>query len=294
MNKFLSIVVLSSIITQSALAGVCSNWSSTKVGTLDTRLVSEASGLIFSQGKFIWSNDSGGEAALYASGNDGRILRTVTVRNFSNTDFEALALGPCLDNQSERCIYIGDIGDGIGWRSNFKIGVFKEADFWNGTTISPVRTISYSYPRSAENAEAMVVTSDARIFIFSKSDSGISEVYQVEANARVTQLGAVNLNSIIGPARGKNPRITDASLSADGQRILILTYGDIVEVKADLMLKPQRAAWKKDVDYKVVKGPGLPQQETITYLSNDSFLVSTEIADARTADIYAYSCAVRN
>ncbi len=294
MSKYFRFLVSLSLVSQSTLAGVCSNWSSTKVGALDTRIVSEASGLVFSQGKLIWSNDSGGAAALHASGEDGRIVRSVTIKNFSNTDFEAMALGPCLDQQNERCIYLGDIGDWIGWRSSFKIGMFKEADFWNATSIAPIRTISYSYPRNAENAEAMVVTPDARIFVFSKSESGVSEVYQLEANARVTQLGSVDLNSILGRAAGKNPLITDAALSADGRRILLLSYGDIVEVKAELMLKPQRGAWRRNVDYSIVKGPGLPQQETITYLSSDSFVVSTEIGDGRSAEIHRYSCTVRN
>jgi hypothetical protein len=289
MRRLGSALLISSIVAQSAFA-VCTKWASKKVGALDTRSVSEASGLIQSRGMLIWSNDSAGAAALYGSGEDGRITRTVNVRNFSNRDFEALALGPCLDNRGERCIYIGDIGDGIGWRSTFKIGVFKEADFWNLSTIAPVATISYSYPRGDENSEALLVTPDARVIVLSKNDRGVSEIYEVEASARVTHLGTVNLNAVVGPARGESPRITDASLSADGQRLLLLTYGDIVEVKADLVFRPQRGAWKKDVDFTVAKGPGLPQQETITYTGADSFIVSTEIADGRTADIYAYSC----
>jgi hypothetical protein len=285
--------VTAMILANNAFA-ICSNWKSSKIGVLDTRSVSEASGLVASKlqaGKLIWTNDSGKSATLYASGTDGKISRTVQLKGFQNTDFEALALGPCLEKKSESCIFVGDIGDGIGWRSNFKIGVFKESDFWNNTTISPVNTISYSYPKGDENAEAMFVTNDGKIIVLSKNESGVSEIYNVESSARVTHLGSLDLNSIVAGARGKGPRVTDASLSADGAKVLILTYGDIVEVNAALVTKPlARTTWKKGTDYNVVKGPALQQQETIAYTSANSFVVSSEVENGGVADIISYSC----
>jgi hypothetical protein len=276
---------------------VCNKWTSKKIGSLETRTVSEASGLVASKletGKLIWSNDSGGSASLFSSGADGKISRSVSVKGFSNTDYEALAIGPCPETKNESCIYIGDIGDGIGWRSNFKIGVFKEADFWKSTSISPVAVINYSYPKGDENAEGMFVTPDGKIIVLSKNGDGFSQIYQVESSARVTHLGQIDLNQIVPAARGKGPRVTDASLSSDGSKVLLLTYGDIIEVNSQLVTKPQaRTAWKKGTDYSVIQGPGLSQQETITYTSPDSFIVSTEIGDGSTADIISYSCEKR-
>lgn len=281
------------LVAQNSFA-ICQNWKSSKIGTLDTRNVSEASGLVASKmeaGKLIWTNDSGKSPTLYATGTDGKVVRTVQVKNFQNTDFEAMALGPCPENKSESCLFIGDIGDGIGWRSNFKIGIFKEADFWKNTSISPVSTISYSYPKGDENAEAMFVTNDGKIIVLSKNESGVTESYLVESSARVTHLGSIDLNTVIAGARGKGPRVTDASLSADGSRVVILTYGDIVEVNTALITKPQpRTQWKKGTDYVVIKGPALQQQETITYTSASSFVVSSEVENGGVADIISYSC----
>jgi hypothetical protein len=294
MRTITGITLLS--LTFNALA-ICDNWTSKKIGSLETRTISEASGLVASKlevGKLIWSNDSGGSAALFASGVDGKIIRSVGLKGFSNLDFEALALGPCIENKKESCIYVGDIGDGIGWRSNFKIGVFKEADFWKSTSISPEATINYSYPKGDENAEAMFVTADGKIIVLSKNGNGLSQIYHIETNARVTHLGQIDLNQIVEGFRGKGPRITDASLSLDGSKVLLLTYGDVVEVSSSLILKPAaRTTWKKGTDYAVVKGPGLSQQETITYTDDGSFIVSTEIGDGNTADIYSYSCKAR-
>jgi hypothetical protein len=286
---------LAALIFTTNAWSLCGSWASNKIGNLDVRVVSEASGLISSKlekGKLIWNNDSGGSSALYASGSDGKIIKTVSLNGFQNIDYEAMALGPCPDRAAESCIYLGDIGDGIGWRSSFKIGIFKEADFWKSTSISPVKVIDYSYPRGDENAEGMFVTKDAKIIILSKNQSGITQVYQLETNARITQLGQIDLNTVVAQARGKGPRVTDASISPDGSKVLILTYGDIVEVNSSLVLKPQvRTAWKKGTDYNVIKGPGLPQQETITYTSDTSFIVSTEKADGNSSNILSYSCA---
>jgi hypothetical protein len=294
MKKLNAIVLAGTFVFANGAFALCQNWKSTKVGSLDTKSVPEASGLVASKmqkGQFIWNNDSGKSATLYATGMDGKITRTVQIKGFNNEDFEALALGPCQDNKSESCIYVGDIGDGMGWRSTFKIGVFKESDFWKSTTISPVSQISYSYPKGDENAEAMIVTNDGKIIVLSKNQSGISEVYQVESSARITNLGSIDLNNVIAPARNKGPRITDAALSADGSKVLLLTYGDIAEVNLNLVLKPQpRTSWRKGVDYSVIKGPNLQQQETITYTSDSSFIVSTETESGGAGEIVSYSC----
>ncbi|MFP5385176.1 MAG: hypothetical protein ACLGHN_03810 [Bacteriovoracia bacterium] len=277
---------------------VCGKWTAKQSGALDQRIIDEASGLIASKVKkdmFIWSNDSGGKAELYATGVSGKVERTVALSGFSNSDFEAIANGPCINKKAENCIYVGDIGDGIGWRSTFKIGVFKESDFWTKTSIAPEKVINFSYPKGAENAEGMVVTRDGKITIFSKDGSGITQIYQLTSTGRISHLGEVDLNKILEAARGKGPRITDASLSADEKRVLLLTYGDIAEVSAELLLRPQtRRAWQRGTDYNIIKGPGLPQQETIAYTAGDSsFIVSTESPKGDAPAVLLYSCQSR-
>lgn len=293
MTHIKTAIIAAIFITNSAFA-VCQNWTSKKAGALDRRIISEASGLTASRmkkDKLIWSNDSGGRSELYVTGLTGKVERTVALSGFSNSDFEAVASGPCISKKSESCIYVGDIGDGIGWRSRFKVGVFKESDFWNSTSISPERVLEYS--NGPDNSEAMIVTADGKIILFSKDSSGITEIFQLTSAGKMTNLGEVDLNKIMEGARGKGPRITDASLSSDGKKVLLLTYGDIAEVSTDLLLKPSRNAWKKGVDYNVVKGPGFPQQETITYVTDSSFVVSTESPDGDAPEVRLYSCAKR-
>jgi hypothetical protein len=277
----------------SVALAICPNWSATKVGSLDTRLIDEASGLtasVLQKDKLIWSNDSGNAGELFATARDGKVIRTVRVNGFGNNDWEAVASSPCPSNKAESCLYVGDIGDGIGWTSSFKIGIFKEADFWSKTSISPEKTVGYS---ASMNAEAMIVTAEGKIIVFSKNESGKTQIVMVDSiTGKATNAGTLDLNPLIAGARGKGPRITDASLSPEGDKVLILTYGDILEISMDVLNRTLSSKdWRKGIDFNVIKGPALPQQETLTYFNSDKeFIVSTESPDGDVPPVVLYSC----
>ncbi len=291
MKNLFKTTLLSFVIMTNSYA-LCPQWSSKKTGLLDKSVIDEASGLVSSvlqKGKLIWSNDSGGDAALYATSADGKLIKTVKLNNFSNTDYEGIASGPCPDNQADACLYVGDIGDGIGWRSSFKVGIFKESDFWASTSIGPVKVIDFSYPGSANNSEALIVTPEGKILILTKTE-GSSQVFSLDLNGKMTKISQIDLSAVIGPARGKAPRVTDASLSKDGDKLIVLTYGDVLEVNMASVTGVTTRNWVKGVDFTVAKGPNLPQQETITYISEKSFIVSTESPDSNVPEIHTYTC----
>lgn len=272
---------------------VCKNWKSSRAGNLDRSKLSEASGLTYSKnrpGAFFWVNDSGNSSEIHATQENGTAIKTVVLSGFGNTDWEALATGPCPRTPGESCIYVGDLGDGIGWRSNFKIGVFSESDFWNSSRISPQATIEFSYPGNADNSEAFIVTPKGEIVILSKDSSGTTEVFTVDLSGRTKMIGAMNLNRIIAPARDKAPRVTDASLSPDGKTVLILTYGDILELSLEKLMTASVGV--AGTDHTVIKGPNFSQQETLSYTAaGKKFLVSSESPDGDQPAIISYECA---
>ena len=68
--KSIMTLVIPALLLQASAEAACTKWTSKKVGTLDTQVIDEASGLTASKtkpGKFIWSNDSGGSSELYAT-----------------------------------------------------------------------------------------------------------------------------------------------------------------------------------------------------------------------------------
>lgn len=294
MSKMLKTSVICSLLVVSSYSfAICTSWTSAQVGSLDKKIINEASGLVASSlqaDKYIWSNDSGNNAELFATGKDGKVTRTVRLNGTSNEDSEALAIGPCPSNKADSCIYVGDIGDGMGWRSSFEIAIFKESDFWAKTSISPEKTIKYS--ASSTNAESMVVTHEGKIIIFSKHESGISKILLIDSvTGKLTTPGQIDLNAMIAGARGKGPRITDASLSPEGDKVLLLTYGDILEVNMATLISTPSKQWRKGVDFNVIKSPGLPQQETIAYANSDkAFIVSSESPNGEVPPVFLYSC----
>lgn len=287
-----AILVATTLLISNAAFSICSNWKSERIGTLDTNYVDEASGLAASKvkaGSFLWINDSGAREVIYASTVNGQISRSVSLSGFSNRDFEAMATGPCFDNKAESCIYIADIGDNRESRTDLKIGVFKENDFWTKSSIAPVSIVRFQYPNRSANAESMLITPDAKALIFTKSKNGISRIFQVEANARVTELGTLDIKNLTRTS-GDAVLVTDATISADGSKILILTYGEILEFNTSAILNNGGRTMTRGTDYEVIKGPGLEQPETIAYTSADSFIVSTETENGGVAPIISYSC----
>lgn len=133
--------------------------------------VKETSGLIFYNNTLITHNDSGNAAELYEINTiNGSITRTVTITNATNTDWEDIA-------QDDTYIYIGDIGNNNGTRTDLKFYRVLKSDFELNTSIT-ADIINYSYADQTDftlspqnnnwDAEAFVVYNDY-LLIFSKN-----------------------------------------------------------------------------------------------------------------------------
>jgi hypothetical protein len=295
--KYVTIATLTLLLIFNQTVSACERGPAL-IGSLDSDVIDEASGVVPSkmrEKKLIWINDSGGRSELIGTSLTGEIEKRVHLKEFYNRDYEALANGPCPSDKTANCIYVGDIGEGFIFRWEFKVGIFKEADFWASSSIRPEKIIHFSYPDKAVDAEAMIVDSNGNINLFSKSGSGISEVFYLSLSGKIHRLGEINLNGKVAGTKGKGPKITDAALSFDEKKVLLLTYGDIVEFNKILIDQlPTRAPWIPGRDFSILKGPELPQQETLTYIDPaGSFIVSSEYTRKNEPQIYLYKCAQR-
>lgn len=85
----------------------------------------ESSGLLFLNGKIITHNDSGGDAALFEIDSlTGNFSRKVVIANAGNNDWEDITA-------DSNYIYIGDIGNNAGDRTNLRIFRISQNDYWN-------------------------------------------------------------------------------------------------------------------------------------------------------------------
>jgi hypothetical protein len=153
------------------------------ITTLDNAL-KETSGLIFLDNRLITHNDSGREPALYEiDSTSGKITRKVVVSNASNVDWEDI----CHDGTY---IYIGDIGNNQGTRTDLKIYRLLISDYLNTTNDTvTVDVISYSYANQTDftpsefetnfDAEALIAFNDS-LYIFTKNWGNLqSNIYAI-------------------------------------------------------------------------------------------------------------------
>ncbi|MCF8364737.1 MAG: hypothetical protein K9H16_03095 [Bacteroidales bacterium] len=103
-------------------SAIIANWPNQKIKVQPKKFLSplpekvkENSGLIFWKGKVWTHNDSGGNPEIYGiDTSTGQIFQTIRLLNAKNEDWEDIT-------QDEMYIYIGDVGNNRGTRSDLKI-----------------------------------------------------------------------------------------------------------------------------------------------------------------------------
>tara|TARA_R110002096_G_scaffold279167_6_gene473417 strand:+ start:1323 stop:2450 length:1128 start_codon:yes stop_codon:yes gene_type:complete len=134
--------------------------------------LSESSGAIFFNNKLITHNDSRGENKLFELDTiTEQVTRTVAISNATNIDWEDIT-------QDDTSIYIGDIGNNSGNRTDLKIYKISKTDFVNTTSVT-AETIAFSYAAQTDftanvnntewDSEALVSFDEANLLLFSKN-----------------------------------------------------------------------------------------------------------------------------
>ena len=143
-----------------------------EITNLESPTLDETSGLLFYNNTVITHTDSGGKAELYEiNSTTGTITRTIKISNATNVDWEDIA-------QDDSYIYIGDIGNNSGFRTDLKIyKISKEAYNSNDDSIS-AEIISFSYEDQKDftqrlnannwDAEALISYGD-KLLVFTKN-----------------------------------------------------------------------------------------------------------------------------
>lgn len=205
------------LLTSCMFGQVSINW----VCNLDTE-VKETSGLAFVNNTIITHNDSGGKSALFEIDSaSGAVLRTVYIANATNADWEDLTSDQ--DN-----IYIADIGNNDGSRTNLKIYVIKIADYLatnNDTVLADTIHFSYSdqtnfspSPMATKyDAEALISFGNS-LYIFTKNwTDTVSYIYQIPKAAGSYTLSEVD--SIYTPGL-----ITGADINPKTNTLMLCGY----------------------------------------------------------------------
>jgi len=181
----------------------------------------ETSGLVYFNQKLITHNDSGGEPALYEiDSTSGKIIRTVTIGNATNVDWEDI----CIDSTY---FYIGDFGSD-GSRRDLKIYRLPISSYL--TTSDDTVTadiIHFSYEDQTDftpaqfntnfDAEALIASPDS-LYIFTKnwvnSWTNVYALPKTPGTYQISRVDSINTQGLV----------TGATYNKVSNTILLIGY----------------------------------------------------------------------
>lgn len=228
----------------SLLAGCTVNAASFLEGvyTLNDPELKEISGLApASTGDFWAHNDHGNRARLFRLGREGQALGRVVVKGASNIDWEDMARMPM---NSGGCLLVGDIGDNLGRREEVHIKFIPEPE--PGDQEARVTGhLVVRYPDGPRDAEGLAYDQrDRKIYVLSKRETPPA-LYRLPAPSHCEsppqqqpvmaehvadlELPPPPLSTVFeGPRRALGFNLpTGLDITADGQRMAVLSYGAI-------------------------------------------------------------------
>ncbi|MFZ5440793.1 MAG: hypothetical protein ACOZQL_12355 [Myxococcota bacterium] len=265
----------------------CERWGIPRaVGTLPEQL-NELSGLVASRaqpGVFYAHNDSGDSARFFALSQSGGLLEEYTLSGATATDWEDVGLGPC-PADGGTCVYLGDIGDNLRVRSDYALYVVREPTLGGGAqNVSWVR-YRFEYPGGVKNnSEAFFVhPQTGRVYLVTKQDLGVSEIYRFPLPLDATQPMTLELVATLPFPTSSDRPLTGADVNRCGTAVLLRMYNRLVE----LQLPAGEADFEKIFAQAPVTVPVLasePQGEAVAYGADgvSYFTASERIVDAPT------------
>ncbi len=231
-------------------------------GYLEDPVLDEVSGLAASRRDegLLWAvNDSGGEPRLYAIGHDGRSRGSARIEGVKNRDWEGLV---SIEYDGKAYLVAGEIGDNFGARDEIFFFGVEEPElagekFPEDLSIPLVFRVRAHYEDGARDAEAFDFDPENRRFLVLSKRIDPPQIYEIplasllgEQSSEARRVGSIE--RIPAPTsreieeNGYRGRLlsqpTALDLASDGNRAVILTYGDA---------------------YEFVRKPGEPWEETL-------------------------------
>ncbi len=247
----------------------------------------EASGLAASRrvpGR-LWTHNDSGQPVVFALDAQGAVTGQVRVTGATVEDWEAIAVGPC---GTGSCLYIGDIGDNDAERQRITVYRVPEPDATGGTA-AVADVLHATYPDGPQNAEALLVAGDGRLYIVTLGETGPTALYRFPTP--LVPGAAMTLEHVGSSSKpDAASRITDGAISPDGQWAVLRTRSTLSFYRAANLLAGQWSA-ATTVD---VTALGEPQGEGVALGADNTVFLAGEGGGMKRPGTFArFSCAPR-
>lgn len=238
-------------------------------------VLSESSGAIFFNNKLITHNDSGNENKLYELDTiSGVVTRTVTVANATNIDWEDIA-------QDDSSIYIGDIGNNSGDRTDLKIYKINKNDYLSSTNVTS-EIINFSYsdqidfdanPNNTEwDAEALISFDANNLILFTKNwVNGTTKAYSIPKNSGTFTINPLTITLTSGGL------ITGATYNPSTEKVYSIGYNSVLQPFVWLSENfTNNEVFSGTNTQTFLTSLGLEQVEAITHIEANKYFITSE------------------
>ena len=284
MNKALYIVFSIVIASCSNLA----NDGKLKFITDLPNHLEENSGLLSLRDSTVWTiEDNGNKDEIYKVNFKGEILKTLKVKNAKNNDWEDIT------KDSLGNVYIADIGNNANERKNLVVYKISNPEIESGGKIDADK-IEFYYPEQKKfppkkakklyDAEA-IFHWGKKLYIVTKNRTdpfnGEALIYTIpdtKGKYKAKLVGRIKVCE-----DWKTCQITSIAISADGKKIVALSYGKLF-VYTDFSLDDFSDGNIKEIDLETRS-----QLEAVCFLDDNTLLLSNEVSHGNGGNLYRYS-----
>lgn len=287
-------------------AQLCQTWSAQTLGNIDPAVSSETSGLTtsaISNNRLYLVSDSDWPHFYVSDQTLGGFqrVRIGTLGNYSR-DLEDLDVGPC---GTKSCLYWANIGGNNQSRDSVEIVLIEELETFP-ERVEPMQRLFLEYPDGENDAEGLAVHPNGDIYVLSKEGPSITgipaaKLYRTralpwpepDAPLPLEHIATINLRSLSGSLVDLfSHTATSLDISPDGQRFMILTYGNAFEINLDLDTLPSGSvtAINNATPHTSIPVERLAQQEALTYLPDSYAFIYTTESKGNASPVIRYNC----
>jgi len=233
---------LAVLLTLTALPLAAADAPVTRAGALGIPALVELSGLAVSRrvpDRWWGHNDSGNASELFAFDRRGRAIGSVAVPAGA-FDWEDMA---SFRQDGVAYLAVADTGDNFGLRAQLAIQIFAEPDATLPAQLAPLRTIAFQFEDGARDCEGLAADPAQQRFLLVDKGRHPVGLYALPmapqaglaVARRIADLPSLYPDTppLTAPMGAQRYRGTPTALdlSADGLRLLVLTYTHLAEFR---------------------------------------------------------------